>query len=80
MRFSGKADSLAAAITGAGNIRAFDMQARKVSLKITGSGYCEVSASETLNVKITGSGDVKYKGSPQFSRKVTGAEKIMGIN
>jgi hypothetical protein len=80
MRFSGKADSLAASITGAGNIRAFDMQTRNVSLKITGSGNCEVSASETLNVKITGSGDVKYKGSPQISRKVTGAGKIRSIN
>jgi hypothetical protein len=80
MRFSGKTDSLAASITGAGNIRAFDMQAKNVSLKITGSGDCEVNASETLNVKITGSGDVKYKGSPQISRKVTGSGKIRSIN
>jgi len=80
MRFSGKTDSLAASITGAGNIRAFDMQAKNVSLKITGSGDCEVSASETLNVKITGSGDVKYKGSPQISRKITGSGKIRSIN
>jgi hypothetical protein len=80
MRFSGKADSLAASITGAGNIRAFDMQTRNVSLKITGSGNCEVSASETLNVKITGSGDVKYRGSPQISKKVTGSGNIRSIN
>jgi hypothetical protein len=80
MRFSGKADSLAASIKGAGNIRAFDMQARNVSLKITGSGNCEVNASETLNVKITGSGDVKFKGSPQISKKVTGSGKIRNVN
>ncbi len=80
MRFSGKADALEASITGAGNIRALDMQARNVALKITGSGNCEVNASETLNVKITGSGDVKYKGSPQISKKVTGSGKIRQIN
>ena len=80
MRFSGKADALDASITGAGTIRALDMQARNVSLKITGSGNCEVNASETLNVKITGSGDVRYKGSPQISKKVTGSGNIRNIN
>ena len=80
MRFSGKTDSLAASITGAGNFRALDMQARNVSLKITGSGNCEVNASETLDVKITGSGDVKYKGSPQISKKVTGSGNIRSVN
>jgi hypothetical protein len=80
MHFSGKTDFLDASITGAGNIRAFDMEAKNVSLKITGSGNCEVNASETLNVKITGSGDIKYKGSPQISRKITGSGKIRSIN
>ena len=80
MRFSGRTNLLDASITGAGNIRALDMQARNVSLKITGSGNCEVNAFETLDVKITGSGDVKYKGSPQISKKVTGSGKIRQIN
>ena len=80
MRFSGKTNLLDASITGAGNIRALDMEARNVSLKITGSGNCEVNAFETLDVKITGSGDVKYKGSPQISKKVTGSGKIRQIN
>ena len=80
MRFSGRTNSLDASITGAGNIRTLDMEARNVSLKITGSGNCEVNASETLNVKITGSGDVKYKGSPQLNKKVTGSGKIKQIN
>lgn len=80
MRFSGKADLLDASITGAGSIRALDMQAKNVALKITGSGNCEVNASETLNVKISGSGDVKYRGSPQISKKVTGSGNIRNIN
>ena len=80
MRFSGKTDLLDASITGAGNIRALDMEARNVSLKITGSGNCEVNAFETLDVKITGSGDVKYNGSPQINKKVTGSGKIRQIN
>jgi autotransporter translocation and assembly factor TamB len=80
MRFSGNTDSLEASITGAGNIRALDMEAKNVSLKITGSGNCEVNATDTLNVKITGSGDVKYKGSPQISKKVTGSGNIRDIN
>lgn len=80
MRFSGTTDLLDASISGAGNIRAFDLQAKNVSLKITGSGKCEVNASETLNVKITGSGDVSYKGAPQISKKVTGSGKIRNRN
>jgi len=80
MRFSGKTDFLNASITGAGDISALDLEAKKVSLKITGSGDCEVNASETLNVKITGSGDVKYKGTPQISQKITGSGKVRSRN
>ena len=80
MLFSGKTDFLDASITGSGDISALDLEARNVSLKITGSGDCEVSASETLNVKITGSGDVKYKGSPQISQKITGSGKLRRRN
>ena len=80
MHFSGKTDFLDASITGAGDISALDLEAKKVSLKITGSGDCEVNALETLNVKITGSGDVKYTGSPQISQKVTGSGKVRSRN
>jgi hypothetical protein len=80
MHFSGKTDFLDASITGAGDISALDLEAKKVSLKITGSGDCEVNASEALNVKITGSGDVKYKGSPQVSQKITGSGKVRSRN
>jgi hypothetical protein len=80
MHFSGKTDVLDASITGSGDMDALDLEAKKVSLKITGSGDCEVNASETLRVKITGSGDVKYKGSPQISQKVTGSGKVRSRN
>jgi hypothetical protein len=80
MHFSGKTDFLDASITGAGDISALDLEAKTVSLKITGSGDCEVNASEALNVKITGSGDVKYIGAPQISQKITGSGKVRSRN
>jgi len=80
MRFAGKTDSLSASITGSGEINALDLEAKKVTLAITGSGDADVFATETLSAKITGSGDVRYKGNPRINQKITGSGKIRGHN
>ena len=73
---SGKAEDYTASISGSGKINAFDMQANNVSVKISGSGDCRVSASESLDAKISGSGDVYYKGRPKINTHISGSGSL----
>lgn len=77
---SGSTTSYDATITGSGDVDAFELQARKSSVVITGSGNCRVNASEMLRAKITGSGDVLYKGHPKMSKSITGSGKVKDRN
>ena len=80
MNLTGRADRHDAQISGSGKINAFDMQARNVSLKISGSGDCKVNATEILHTRISGSGDVFYKGHPRISSKISGSGSLENQN
>jgi hypothetical protein len=69
-----------AKITGSGEIEAFDLDAKNVSVKISGYGDCRVNATETLTAKISGSGDIYYKGHPQVNTSISGSGKIKSRN
>ena len=76
IQLSGKAEDHTVSISGSGEINAFDMDAKHVSVKISGSGDCKVSASESLDAKISGSGDVYYRGRPQVNTKISGSGSL----
>jgi hypothetical protein len=76
INLSGKTVHHRASITGSGDIDAFDMDAKNVSVKISGSGDCKVNATETLTAKISGSGDVYYKGQPRVNTSISGSGSI----
>lgn len=78
--FFGTTETHRASITGSGDIDAFDMDAKNVSIKISGSGDCKVNAAETLTAKISGSGDVYYKGHPQVNTSISGSGSIKSRN
>jgi len=80
MNLTGKTDRHDAQISGSGKINAFDMQARNVSLKISGSGDCKINATEILHTRISGSGDVFYKGHPRISSKISGSGSLENQN
>lgn len=80
MNLSGQADRHDAKISGSGRIDAFDMQAKNVSLKISGSGDCKVNATEILHARISGSGDVFYKGHPRITSKISGSGSLESQN
>ena len=73
---SGKADDYTVSISGSGEINAFDVDANNVSVKISGSGDCRLSASESLDARISGSGDVYYKGRPRINTKISGSGSL----
>lgn len=80
VNLSGKTHNHDAAISGSGKINAFDMDAKNVSIKISGSGDCKVNATETLTAKISGSGDVYYRGQPQINSKISGSGSLESRN
>lgn len=76
IHLSGKAEDYTVSISGSGKINAFDVDAKHVSVKASGSGDCRVSASESLDAKISGSGDVYYRGRPQINTKISGSGSL----
>jgi hypothetical protein len=76
MNLAGQTNRHHASISGSGKINAFDMPARNVSLKISGSGDCKVNATETLDARISGAGDVIYSGHPRITSKISGSGRL----
>lgn len=67
-------------ISGSGTVQAQNLDARNVTVRISGSGDCTVNASELLRVAISGSGNVRYVGKPgKIESKVTGSGNVMQL-
>ncbi len=79
IRLSGSADSNNINISGSGDILAENLNTKKCTVRVSGSGDCKVSADETLDVQVSGSGDVYYKGSPKVKAKVSGSGNVESI-
>ena len=67
-------------ISGSGKISAFDLITQTTSIKISGSGNCEITAEDYLDVTISGSGNVYYKGNPQISTHISGSGNLFKVN
>ena len=80
VNLAGQTNRHEATISGSGKIDAFDMPARNVSLKVSGSGDCKVNATETLDARISGAGDVIYTGHPRITSKISGSGKLESRN
>ena len=77
VHIAGRADSADFQIAGSGDIHASDLAARRVEVKVRGSGDADVNATETLAASVAGSGDVTYGGHPHdVSRNVAGSGSI----
>jgi hypothetical protein len=80
LNLSGQTNRYDASISGSGKINAFDMHTQNVLLKVSGSGNCNVNATETLDVSISGSGDVIYTGRPRITSKISGSGSLESRN
>ncbi len=76
MTFSGVAENHKIVVSGAAEIKAFDLRTKKTQMTISGAGDAEIHAEEELIVKISGAGDVVYKGDPVVEKKISGAGSI----
>lgn len=80
MRLSGNAKYQHIDFSGSGNAHNFDLNTSETTIKISGSGNCEVYVSDKLDVNISGSGDVYYKGNPTINSNISGSGRIINKN
>jgi putative autotransporter adhesin-like protein len=73
---AGQATEQNVTISGSGRYRAADLQSRRASIQINGSGDCAVSVADSLNVTIAGSGNVTYVGSPTVNQTILGSGRV----
>jgi hypothetical protein len=76
LQLSGKAEEYTISVSGSGKINAFGVDAKHVSVRVSGSGDCRISASESLDARISGSGNVYYKGRPRINTKISGSGSL----
>lgn len=64
------------AISGSGDVHAYNLKSMTCSVRISGSGDCQVDVGENLDVSISGSGDVTYQGRPRIKSKSSGSGSV----
>jgi hypothetical protein len=70
---NGRIGTLAATLNGASHLQATKLAASRVTVKITGAGDADVSASNELDATTIGSGRIRYTGSATVTKKIIGA-------
>jgi hypothetical protein len=80
MNLSGDAEDFQSEISGSGDVRAFGFVVKRADAKISGSGNCELTVTQSLNARISGSGNVRYKGDPSVNVSVSGSGKVTRVD
>lgn len=65
----GYATSIDALVSGSGSIQAFNCTLENAKVKVSGSGSCEVNASNSIEALVLGSGSIKHKGNTKTATK-----------
>ena len=63
IELKGTTDSADIIAEGAGNLNAFDLIVKKLTLKVSGIGNTDVHAEEEINITSSGIGNVSYRGN-----------------
>jgi hypothetical protein len=66
-------------VTGAGHVKARELEADDVFFRVEGVGFGSVHAKHLLDVKIDGVGKVTFKGTPELKRIVQGLGSVEQI-
>lgn len=70
----GYAASCDITLSGSGNLNAFECELENAKVKMSGSGLCELTVSNSLDAIVQGSGTIKHKGNTKaVSKKVYGS-------
>jgi len=64
-------------VSGSGSVSAFGCELEKAKVKVSGSGNCELSATNNLDALVLGSGNVKHKGNTkEVTKKIYGSGSV----
>lgn len=75
---AGRCERFDALLAGTAGLRAGDLEARRVSVRIAGAADAEVFAAERLDASISGMGTVTYAGRPrEVNRAITGLGDVV---
>lgn len=77
LKLRGYATTVEALVSGSGALNGFDCPVESVKVKVSGSGQCEVNATNTIDAIVMGSGAVKHKGNTKSaSKKIYGSGSV----
>jgi hypothetical protein len=77
LNLAGQVNKLGIEISGAGDVRAAELQAADVKVECNGAGNVEVRADKTLDVGLSGAGKVAYHGDPELTKEVSGVGAVV---
>ncbi len=78
--FSGFSNDFNVDIEGSGNVDALNLVTEKCAIDISGSGDCEITATDELGIIIRGSGSVYYRGDPVITSSIAGSGDIIKLD
>ncbi len=64
-KLSGRAAEHSSEVSGAGSLKAFDLETDNLTLDVSGAGDARVDVKGTANVHKSGAGSLRYKNKPQ---------------
>lgn len=67
-------------ISGAGEIKAFQLKCKKIDIDLSGASECELNATESLNLDISGASEVRYLGKPKVTQDISGSSTVVGLD
>ncbi len=65
----GYASAIDASISGAGTIKGFSCPVDRATVKVSGSGICELNVTNTIDAVVAGTGIIKHKGNTKNTQK-----------
>ncbi|WP_181304819.1 head GIN domain-containing protein [Rufibacter sp. XAAS-G3-1] len=76
IELKGQGKQTTVAVSGSGAMRGYDFTTSDAQVSISGSGSCEITATNRLKSSISGSGRVLYAGSPSVDSRVSGSGSV----
>lgn len=76
IEFSGNAKICDIEISGAAELKAFDLETDEMELRVSGAADARVNASKYLKINASGAASVQYVGNPNIDQHTSGASSI----
>lgn len=79
VKAAGHAKEQKVMVVGSGDYEGFRLETGGADVTVSGSGDCEINATEKLTATISGSGDIDYTGAAKVTKKVSGSGAVTQV-